>query len=144
VTDQFGTHTLLLKESRSLCLPASKAQVAEVPGPTPTGLDHFKCYETKQLGTRFDPRQVTLTDQFNTERVNVLRPEAFCAPVDKDGSGINDATADLACYEIRDVRGDEFPKFEKRRVEAGDQFGTHSLLLKKTRTLCLPSSNTIL
>jgi hypothetical protein len=62
--------------------------------------------------------------------VNVVRPEAFCNPVDKDGSGINDPSAHLACYKIRDVRGDEFPKFERRRVEVGDQFGTHTLLLK--------------
>jgi uncharacterized repeat protein (TIGR01451 family) len=144
VTDQFGTRTLLLKKIRSLCLPSSKAPVGEVPGPPPTGLDHFKCYKTKQIGDPFDPRQVVLTDQFNTERVNVVRPEAFCNPVDKDGSGINDPTGHLACYKIRDVRGDEFPKFSVRRVEVGDQFGTRSLLLKKTRTLCLPSSKTVL
>jgi uncharacterized repeat protein (TIGR01451 family) len=143
-TDQFGTHTLLLKETRRLCLPASKSPAGETPGPPPTGLDHFKCYKTKQLGTKFDPRRVILTDQFNTERVKVVRPEAFCTPVDKDGSGIHDPTAHLACYKIRDVRGDEFPKFRKRRVEVGDQFGTHSLLVKKTRTLCLPSSKTVL
>jgi uncharacterized repeat protein (TIGR01451 family) len=144
VTDQFGTHSLLLKKIRSLCLPSSKAPVGEVPGSPPTGLDHFKCYKTRQVGTKFDPRRVVLTDQFNTERVNVVRPEAFCAPADKDGSGINDPSAHLACYKIRDVRGDEFPKFERRRVEVGDQFGTHTLLLKKTRTLCLPSSKTVL
>jgi hypothetical protein len=144
VTDQFGTHSLLLKKIRSLCLPSSKAPLGEVPGSPPPGLDHFKCYKTRQVGTKFDPRQVVLTDQFNTERVNVVRPEAFCNPVDKDGSGINDPSAHLACYKIRDVRGDEFPKFEQRRVEVGDQFGTHTLLLKKTRTLCLPSSKTVL
>ena len=144
VTDQFGTHSLLLKKTRSLCLPASKAPLGEVPGAPPPGLDHFKCYKTRQVGTKFDPRQVVLSDQFTTERVNVVRPEAFCTPVDKDGSGINDPSAHLACYKIRDVRGDEFPKFERRRLEVGDQFGTHSLLLKKTRTLCLPSSKTVL
>jgi hypothetical protein len=143
-SDQFGTHTLLLKKIRTLCLPSSKSPAGEVPGPPPTGLDHFKCYKTKQLGTRFDPRRVILTDQFSKERVNVVRPEAFCTPVDKDGSGISDPTAHLTCYKIRDVRGDEFPKFRKRPVEVGDQFGTHSLLVKKTRTLCLPSSKTVL
>jgi hypothetical protein len=140
VTDQFGTHTLLVKKIRSLCLPSSKSPVGQVPGPPPTSLDHFKCYKTKQVGTRFDPRRVVLTDQFNTERVNVVRPEAFCNPVDKDGSGISDPTAHLTCYKIRDVRGDEFPKFERRRVEVNDQFGARTLLLKKIRTLCVPSS----
>jgi hypothetical protein len=123
---------------------ANNSATAETMISLPTELDHFKCYKTKQVGAKFDPRRVVLTDQFNTERVNVVRPEAFCAPVDKDGSGINDPSAHLACYKIRDVRGDEFPKFERRRVEVGDQFGTHSLLLKKTRTLCLPSSKTVL
>jgi hypothetical protein len=111
---------------------------------TPTTLDHFKCYETKQLGTKFDPRQVVLTDQFKTERVTVVRPEAVCAPVDKDGSGISDPDTHLTCYKIRDVRGDEFPKFKKQRVEVVDQFGSHTLLLKKTKTLCVPSSKTVL
>jgi hypothetical protein len=123
---------------------ANNSATAETMISLPTELDHFKSYKTKQVGAKFDPRRVVLTDQFNTERVNVVRPEAFCAPVDKDGSGINDPSAHLACYKIRDVRGDEFPKFERRRVEVGDQFGTHSLLLKKTRTLCLPSSKTVL
>jgi hypothetical protein len=143
-TDQFGTHHLRLKETRRLCLPASKSPAGQTPGPPPTDLDHFKCYEAKQVGEMFDARRVLLTDQFTTERVNVFRPEAFCTPVDKDGSGINDATAHLACYKIRDVRVDEFPKFRERRIEAGDQFGTHRLLLKKTRSLCVPSSKTVL
>jgi hypothetical protein len=142
--DQFGTHTLLLKAVRSLCLRSSKSPAGQVPGPPTESLDHFKCYTTKQLGTKFDPRQVLLTDQFITERVNVVRPEAFCTPVDKNGEGINDPNAHLTCYKIRDIRRDEFPAFERRRVEAGDQFGTHSLLVTKTRTLCLPSSKTVL
>jgi uncharacterized repeat protein (TIGR01451 family) len=122
---------------------ANNSATAETMISVPTELDHFKCYKTEQVGTKFDPRQVVLTDQFNTERVNVFRPEAFCAPVDKDASGINDPSAHLACYKVRDVRGDEFPKFERQRLEAADQFGTHTLLLKKTRTLCLPSSKTV-
>jgi Bacterial Ig-like domain (group 1) len=144
VTDQFGTRTLLVKKVRTLCLPSSKSAVGQVPAPPPTSLDHFKCYKTKQVGTTFDPRQVVLTDQFNTERVNVVRPEAFCNPVDKNGGGIRNPTAHLTCYKIRDVRGDEFPKFEKRRVEVNDQFGTRTLLLKKIRTLCVPSSKKVI
>jgi uncharacterized repeat protein (TIGR01451 family) len=141
-TDQFGTHTLLLKDTSALCLPASKSPAGEVPGPPPTGLDHFKCYRTKEVGTMFDPRDVVLTDQFNTERVNVVGPETFCNPVDKDGSGISNPSAHLACYTIRDVQGDEFPPFEPRHVAVGDQFGMHRLLMKKTQTLCVPSSKT--
>jgi hypothetical protein len=114
------------------------------PFEAPPALDHFKCYETKQLGVKFDPRQVILTDQFNTERVTVVRPESVCTPADKAGSGINDPDTHLTCYKIRDVRGDEFPKFGKARVEMVDQFGTHTLLLKKTRQLCVPSSKTAL
>jgi uncharacterized repeat protein (TIGR01451 family) len=137
-TDQFGAHSLLLKKIRSLCVPSSKSPAGQVPGPIPTGLDHYKCYKTKQVGTKFEARRVLLTDQFNTERVNVVRPEAFCNPVDKDGSGIKDPAAHLTCYKIRDVRQDEFPKFEPRRVNARDQFGVRDLRVKKARRLCLP------
>jgi hypothetical protein len=114
------------------------------PFETPSLLDHFKCYETRQVGTKFDPRQVILTDQFNEERVTVVRPQAVCTPTDKDGSGINDPDAHLTCYKIRDVRRDEFPPFKKQHVEMADQFGTHTLLLRKTGTLCVPSSKTVL
>jgi hypothetical protein len=143
-SDQFGTHTLLLRAIRTLCLPSSKSPAGETPGPPPTNADHFKCYTTRQLGTRFNSRQVVLSDQFNTERVNVVRPEAFCTPVDKNGEGIQAPTAHLTCYRIRDVRGDEFPRFKEQRIEAGDQFGSHSLLARETRTLCLPSTKTVL
>jgi hypothetical protein len=143
-SDQFGAHTLLLRKIRSLCLPSSKSPAGEIPGPPPTSLDHFKCYTTRQLGTKFDSRQVILTDQFNTERVNVVRPEAFCTPVDKNGEGIADPSVHLTCYKIRDVRGDEFPRFSERRIAEGDQFGTRSLRVEEPRALCLPSSKTVL
>jgi uncharacterized repeat protein (TIGR01451 family) len=153
VTDQFGTHRLRLKKINSLCLPSSKAAMGEVPGPPPTNLDHFKCYTARQVETKFDPLQVILTDQFNTEQVKVVRPKVFCNPVDKDGSGITSPTAHLGCYAIRAVGGDddddddnddEFSTFKKRRIEAGDQFGSRSLVLKKARMLCVPSSKTVL
>jgi hypothetical protein len=135
--DQFGAHSLLLERIDSLCLPTSKGLDEEDPGPVPTQLDHYKCYTARQVGTRFEPRQVLLTDQFNTERVNVLKPETFCTPVDKNGSGIKDPTAHLTCYQISDVR-DEFPVFERRTINARDQFGLRVLRLKKTIRLCLP------
>jgi hypothetical protein len=103
-------------------------------------LDHFKCYRAKESGTKFEPREVTLTDQFGTERVKVIRPVAFCTPVDKDGSGINDQTDHLTCYRVRTVEGATV----RRQVEATDQFGTHTLQLRRTRTLCLPSTKSVL
>jgi hypothetical protein len=142
-TDQFGTHTLVLKKIRSLCLPAAKSPSGQDPGAVPTELDHYKCYKAEEEddedeGTEFEPRRVLLTDQFTTERVTVVRPTAFCNPVDKDGSGINDPTAHLTCYKINDVRGDEFPRFVPRRINARDQFGVRGLRLEKTKRLCLP------
>lgn len=121
-----------------------KAGDAPALAPAARQAAHFKCYKTRQVGAQFDPRHVLLTDQFATERVNVVGPEAFCNPVDKNGEGISDPTAHLTCYKIRDVRGDEFPKFERRRVEANDQFGARTLLLRETRSLCVPSSKTVL
>ena len=109
----------------------------------PSTLDHFKCYQAKQVGARFDPREVVLTDQFTTERIKVIRPVGFCTPADKDGSGIHDPVAHLTCYAVRDTRRDRSDKTKPILVTASDQFGSLNLRLKKTRTLCLPSLKTI-
>lgn len=106
-------------------------------------LDHFKCYRAKQTGAKFESRKVILTDQFNTERVKVLKPDRVCTPVDKDGSGISNPDTHLTCYRVRDIRHDEFPRFKRTHVEMTDQFGTHDLLLTKTRKLCVPSSKEV-
>ena len=79
--------------------------------------EHYKCYQTRQMGIEFPTQQVDLEDQFVTTSATVRRPHRFCNPVDKNGEGINDPTAHLMCYDISE------PRFERRIVKVENQFG---------------------
>jgi hypothetical protein len=60
-------------------------------------LDHFKCYSVRPP-SNIEGRTVTLQDEFLTTSSAVLTPVTLCAPVDKNGEGINDPSAHLICY----------------------------------------------
>jgi hypothetical protein len=78
---------------------------------------------------------VTLSNQFQTRRVELIRTEQFCNAVDKNGEGILDPSAHLTCYKVgRPVSA------VRPRVIATDQFGELELNVRKRRTqLCVPS-----
>ncbi len=97
-----------------------------------TSLDHFKCYEIEAPSLDQD---VTLEDQFGAEDTKVRRLVSLCNPVDKNGEGINDPTAHLACYKIDGELG-------KQEVFVENQFGAQTVTLAKPETLCVPSSKT--
>jgi len=96
-------------------------------------LDHFKCYRGKFV-PRFKILNVLLEDQFETEAATVLKPGAFCNPVDKDGSGIFDQGAHLEFYRIKPAH-----PFTPREVIVQNQFGLQTLTVERPVTLGLPS-----
>ena len=113
-----------------------------------SGLDHFKCYDVRPE-EGFLPFTVTLTDQFEEERVLVMRPLTLCNPVAKcvddnnpstplDCSQVVNPDDHMVCYETRDDSGNHF---EKREVIVSNQFGQQQRLtvLRRTNLLCLPS-----
>jgi hypothetical protein len=87
VVNQFGTFTLQTGRAVILAVPSGKALLSTAAPPTfppippPQELDHFKCYAA--AGDDVDAA-VSLTDQFRTEQVRVLRPFLFCNPVQKE------------------------------------------------------------
>jgi hypothetical protein len=125
VYNQFGREEITTKRSELLCLPSRKNQE-----PEPQAADHYKCY----TGTfpRFAPREVTLVDQFVTERTRVTKPRFVCNPVDKNGEGINDRLNHLKCYTIRGKR-------LARSATVTNQFRTGSVRTRKAEMLCVPS-----
>lgn len=144
VENQFGTLNLKVTQLRSLCAPASKDMV---PLETPLHLDHFKCYQVRRrIGEQeFQPREVTLVDQFETKVTTVLKPWVLCNPVDKNGEGILQPACHLLCYKIKDQDGQ--PPFESRKVMIEDQFSSHNATAfrgscRKISTLCVPSMKT--
>jgi hypothetical protein len=94
------------------------------------GGDHYKCYRSR---ADFDDRTVTLEDQFGPTTATVRRPDRFCNPVNKNNEGINDPTAHLNCYRIREPRG------PNRRVIVTNQIGEQRLTAGRTHSLCVPA-----
>ena len=114
-----------------------------------SGLDHFKCYDV-QAQKSFQPYNVILRDQFESQEVTVLRPTSLCNPAFKcvpTGNPANplDCTQrlnpddHLVCYETMDERGT--PQFEQREVIVSNQFGKEQPLtvLRRKNLLCIPS-----
>lgn len=105
-------------------------------------LDHYKCYQGKDLKNPKFVKQdgVATTDQLVTnELVDVKKLKFVCTPVNKNGEGINNPNAHLACYQIK------APTFAvKPSVEVSSQFQPSRFELKKGKLLCLPATKTLL
>jgi len=88
--NQFGEQQLNLGLPRELCVPTEKLL-----SPGPVVVDHFKCYEA--VGDPLDI-SVDFADQFQGVGVLLADPILFCNPVDKNGEGIQNPDAHLACF----------------------------------------------
>ncbi len=88
--NQFGTQTLNLGESRTLCVPTEK-----LIAPGPVNLDHYRCYDA--TGPSIDVG-VSIQDQFQQQSAIVLDPFLFCTPADKNGEVIQNPDDHLTIY----------------------------------------------
>jgi cysteine-rich repeat protein len=106
----------------------------------PIVLDHYKCYQGSDLGAPpFSKRTVSTSDQISAEPVLAQRLKYVCTPVDKNGEGINDPAAHLACYQVKGARLDPRP-----RAQLSSQFQISQFELKKPQLLCVPATKTVL
>ncbi|MDJ0945599.1 MAG: hypothetical protein QNJ30_19195 [Kiloniellales bacterium] len=101
----------------------------------------FRCNEAE--GADIDI-VVSLEDQFEAMEALVDEPTRFCSPVDKDGGGIPDPSAHLACYEIEvsgndDDDDDDDSASVLREVTIENQFGEQVLTTGRSKSLCVPS-----
>jgi hypothetical protein len=131
VRNRFGDETLTLSRAQSLCVPSEQNHVASA-----LNIDHYKCYKATRATPRFSRRTVAQADEFTTANSTVMRPVALCNAVDKNGEGIQDASAHLACYAIKDPP----PRFTPRNVAIHNQFGDETRSVTAPRTLCVPST----
>lgn len=104
-------------------------------------IDHYKCYQGSDLkNPKFSKRVVELTDQIvSDQEAEVLKLTFVCAPVDKDGQGINNPGAHLACYGIKAAALNSEP-----RALVSTQFQTSQFVLQKPALLCVPATKTLL
>jgi hypothetical protein len=135
--NQFGDNYLRIIRPESLCNPAAKNFIE-----SDLQINHYKCYKARSLN-RFQPRTVTVQDQFETRTGTLIKPMLFCNPVDKNGEGILDPSAHQTCYKFQ---ADGSP-FVSPTINVLDQFGALDLrtiagTCRKADLLCVPSLKT--
>jgi hypothetical protein len=102
--------------------------------------DHYKCYKVKDRKMPpFVPITASLTDQFVSENAFIKKPFMLCAPVDKNGEGINDPAMHQCCYLLKPLSLSPSPL-----VEVASQFQMSRLSVLKSRMLCAPCTKTVL
>jgi hypothetical protein len=137
VKNQFGRQTIRAFSPEILAVPTAKNEQAP---PAPDSLDHFQCYRAygSSLSTSFKQTVVKLSDQFHPdpETVTLLRPIAFCNPVEKTHgivvTPINHPDDHLVCYTFA-------PTTFQKGITTRNQFGGADLPLAGADILCVPS-----
>jgi hypothetical protein len=103
-------------------------------------LDHYKCYQGKDLkNPPFVKINAETDDQITAEIVAVQKVKFVCAPVDKNGEGILDADTHLVCYQVKGMN-----LVPRPAVEMSTQFQPSRFELKKPKLLCAPGVSTVL
>jgi hypothetical protein len=99
-------------------------------------LRHFQCYGLANAASRDVP--VTLADTFGSRSVTVGKPNALCAPADKNGEdpAAPDDPGYLTAYGI--TRGGHFGRVPAQTVQ--NQFGTLTVDVVTPRALLVPSA----
>lgn len=138
VHNQFGSDILDVTKPTSLCAPSLKTPAKQrKPPPLPPAeqIDHFTCYRVSSQA-QAPPRQVSVTDQFGSERLMVLQPVNLCAPVQKNAAQVQHPVGHLVCYKVKDL---STTKFRPQAVRVSNQFGSQAVTVVKPRLLCAPS-----
>jgi hypothetical protein len=133
VQDQFGTMTEMIRFPHSLCNPTNKNGEGIL-----DPADHLVGYVVK--APKFTKRtNQTITNQFGTTMIDVVRPDLLMVPTSKDGVPISPPPVDhFQCYKVKRSKG--APKFAKRTVSIVNQFETVTLTVVKPVRLCAPAS----
>ncbi len=134
--NQFGQHSVDLREPRFLLVPTQKT--SDPNSAFPERLDHYKCYEVIRVNVAPTLPMVLLGHQFGSEPdVPLEGPRLFCLPVEKvrpdaHEQPIQNARDHLALYSTP-------PKPVERPIETRDQFGERQLKVVRTALLAVPS-----
>ena len=138
--NQFGQHSVDIREPLSLLVPAQKTSH---PGSSfPDDLDHYKCYRIVAINTAPSLPVVTLGDQFGSHSgVQVKDPVLFCIPVKKEREGeppkeIIKSFDHLAIYDLP-------PMAVPQQITTRDQFGDRPLSVLRSVMLAVPTEKQV-
>jgi len=143
VTNQFGTETMQIIKPKYLCTPADK-QISQDAIRDWVDYDdnHFKCYEAIELTDPVPKSPFEVTDQFETETLQLSEPQLLCTPAAKGLIGPPEpvqpanTSQHYKCYGITPV-GPEPPL---PVVYVNDQFGEEILNVTNPQMLCTQTS----
>lgn len=140
VRNQFvGDSTLRIARPLALCTPAAKT-LTGTPGPPPSDLDHFECYDVTSETPTFRSETLEVRDQFGTRTVRIDRARELCNPVEKRRTGmavepVTRPDEHYVCYRIVS----HTPAFSALNVFTRDQFDLETFRVVSPRRLCVPS-----
>lgn len=143
--DQFGSHSLRVREPRALCVPTLKRllrdgkRVTLRGQPDPLLVDNYLCYRVKPLN-RSQGRSVALKDQFRRFRAVVGQPVQLCNPVEVNGTASNHTLQHLTCYRIATRRS---IARKARVVQTANAFGREVLRVSDPGILCVPGDKVL-
>jgi len=133
IKNQFGKTLVDVVRPDLLMVPTSKDGVPQLPP-----LDHFQCYKVKRSkgAPKFAKLTASISNQFETLTVTVVKPIRLCAPANKNNE---DPTAPthrehLLCYKTTGT------PFGQSTHTISNQFGQNAAVtVIKRKELCVPS-----
>lgn len=137
--NQFGQHSVDIREPRFLLVPTQKTSHAG--SQFPKTLDHYKCYAVIKVNVVPALPVVKLGDQFGSRSAQVGKPVLFCTPVQKQRNDekppdLFDKKTHLAIYLLPPL-----PKTVS--IKTKDQFGAHQLNVLSSVMLAVPTEKQV-
>jgi len=136
----FKTVVAALSVSLPLLLMPSTAGAIHALG-LPFPADHYVCYEAQDNPPAVNPPVVSLSDQFEQALYDPSVALQFCAPANKNNTGIDDPNIHLRRYPI--VRVSSTPPVVGVQVLIVNQFETVTLTTGNATDLLVPSTKSL-
>lgn len=133
LVDHFGASTVRVLREKRFCAPADKNDE----DPTaPVDADHLAVYTIKQTLPRFTRvRDFSVTNQFGTMSLDLVRPDALLVPSAKSHTGpIASYTPLIDHFKCYKARG----RFRSGDLNIDDQFGSIIAAIKRPVRYCAP------
>jgi hypothetical protein len=133
--DELGPSTVNVKSPKRICNPADKN--GEDPT-APGDLDHLAGYPIKQTTVFIKSRGRSVTTQFGTITMDIVKPDYLMLPSAKSTEmppgALVPAVDHYKCYKVSRTR------FRQEGIAVDDQFTAMSVDIKKPARLCLPAN----
>jgi hypothetical protein len=134
LTDRFGSSTVTVNRAEQFCAPANKNGEDSTAVNEPA---HLTSYTIKQTSPSFNRARATVTNQFGSLTLDVVKPDSLLVPTAKSltspPSRLEHPTDHFKCYTVKGA------SFRRDAVTVDTQFGPLTVDIKHPLHLCLPA-----